>query len=181
MRPWHLKAAILGVSSVALLPLTAAAGEWGCGRCGTGYYAPGAVYYASPTYTYAQPTVTIVPRVIVQPNFIVERTYVTRPTQYVRDSAPCWFACEQGFRVVNQGQYPAFSGYEGYSDISEQPWSGENPHIYVSRSRPARRWYHAAPRDYRYHYRRMRPVAAWTYHQRRQASSPRQHHYQRQW
>jgi hypothetical protein len=179
MRPWHLKAAILGVSSVALLPLTAVAGDWGCGRGGAGYYSPGAVYYASPTYSYAQPTVTIVPRVIVQPNYIIERTYVTRPTQYVRETAPCWAACEQGFRVVNQGQYPAFSSYEGYSDISEQGWTGENPGIYSSPSLTVRRSYHAAHRDYRHHYRRTRQVAAWTYHQRRQASSHRQYH--RQW
>jgi len=180
MRPWYLKAAVLGVSSVILLPLTAVAGGWGCGRCGTGYYSPSAVYHASPTYTYAQPTITIVPRVIVQPNYIVERTYVTRPTQYVRDNAPCWIACEQGFRVINQGQYPAYSSYGVYPDIGEQLWNGENPDIYLSPSRPARRWYRAAPGHYRYHHR-TRQVAAWTSHQRRQPSPHRPYQYHRQW
>jgi hypothetical protein len=96
---------------VATLPAPASAGGLfggGCGPCSG--YAPGQVFYAAPTYSYAPPTVTVVPHYIVQPNIIVRRTYVVRPTRYVDEVAPC-SPCGGGGFVVNQGQYsdaPAF-------------------------------------------------------------------------
>jgi hypothetical protein len=102
MRRQLILSAVIGIGSAALFAGTAFAGDWGCGRCGV--YAPAPVTYAPPVVSYAPPTYTIVPHYVVQPNYIVERTRVIRPTYYVREAAPCLFACG-GRYVVNQGQY----------------------------------------------------------------------------
>ena len=108
-------AAVFCALCIAVLPGPASAG---CGGCGG--YAPGQVFYAAPTYSYAPPTVTVVPHYIVQPNVVVQRTYVVRPTEYVHEGVGCspcgGFGYGAGGYVVNQGQYseqPAF--YPGVS------------------------------------------------------------------
>lgn len=98
-------AAAIAVSAAFISP-PALAGDWGgpCGGCMFGGYAGGATQVAPPTYVYAPPTVTIVPRYVVQPNVIVRRTYLLRPTQVVDEAAaPCVSGC--GGYVVDQGQF----------------------------------------------------------------------------
>ena len=81
--------ALAGMSLAAVFAGSAAAGNWGCGTCGYGYYPAGRVYYAPPTYSYAPPTITVVPHYVVQPNYIVRRTYVIRKNYYVNETARC--------------------------------------------------------------------------------------------
>jgi hypothetical protein len=120
MRRPLILSAVIGIGSAALFAGTAFAGGWGCGHCGV--YPQAEITYAPPTYSYAPPTYTIVPHYVVQPNVIVERTYVIPQTQYLREPAPCLFACG-GRYVVNQGQYAepglvapaALQSYPGYA------------------------------------------------------------------
>ena len=104
MRRQFILSAVIGIGTAALFAGSAFAGGWGCGRCG--YYPQAQVTYAPPTYSYAPPTYTIVPHYVVQPNIVVERTFVIRPTRYVREPAPCFAGCG-GRYVVNQGQFVA--------------------------------------------------------------------------
>src|SRR3569832_161489 len=106
MRTRHLLSAGLAIGTIICAPVGASAGGWNCGRCE--YQASPSTIYASPTYTYAQPTVTIVPRVIVQPNYVVDRFFVVCLSVFLWVFGVCWFGCSEGFRIVNQGQYPAF-------------------------------------------------------------------------
>jgi hypothetical protein len=162
MRTRHLLSAGLAIGSIICAPIGASAGGWNCGRCDQ-YQASPATIYASPTYTYAQPTVTIVPRVIVQPNYVVERTYVVRPTEYLRDNGDCWSGCSEGFRIVNQGQYPAFETEPAYYE-SYRTYRHSGPFV---------RRYRAMPRSYfemrRQGYRHgARHTVVWSGHQKQQ-------------
>jgi|SRR6185312_11895574 hypothetical protein len=109
MKYRSMLAVVIGLGAVSLAGGAARAGDlwagYGCGGCSNGYASSGQVFYAQPTYAYAPATVTIVPRVIVQPNYFVERTYVVNESHYVSERAPCWLGCEP-HRLVNQGQFP---------------------------------------------------------------------------
>jgi hypothetical protein len=164
MRTRHLLCAVVAIGSIFAVPVGASAGEWGCGRCQPAYYEPPSVSYAPPTYIYAQPTVTVVPRVIVQPNYVVERTFVTHPTEYVRETSPCWFGCDGGFRVVNQGQYPTFQTYAPDHDLY---WTNRNPGPYVALYPAMRHSNFEMPRRNGYEYRRARHVVDWSHHHKR--------------
>jgi hypothetical protein len=54
------------------------------------------------------------PSIRIQPNYVVERTVVLRPTEYLRESG-CFVGCGGAGYVVNQGQYYddpfLYSGY----------------------------------------------------------------------
>jgi hypothetical protein len=169
MRRQIILSAVIGIGSAALFAGSAFAGGWGCGHCGIYPQAP--VTYAPPTYSYAPPTYTIVPHVVVQPNYIVERTRVVRPTYYVREPAPCLFACG-GRYVVNQGQYAepalvapaALESYSGYAPAAVYP-------RYYHRYAPV-----MAPRYYQRHVypgyvrRNVRHYAVTTYRVNRRAA-----------
>jgi hypothetical protein len=162
MRTRNLLSAGLAIGSIICAPVGALAGGWNCGRCE--YQAPPSAIYASPTYTYAQPTVTIVPRVIVQPNYVVERTYVVRPTEYLRDNRNCRSGCSEGFRIVNQGQYPAFETEPAYYE----------PYGTYRHPGPSVRRYPAMRRSYFETRRRgyrdgARHTVVWSGHQKQQA------------
>ena len=171
MRTHHLLSAALVIGSIVGTPIAASAGGWNCGRCEPAYYGSSSVFYAPPTYTYAQPTVTIVPRIIVQPNYVVERTYVARPSEYLRDTRGCWSGCGDGFRIVNQGQYPAFGGGSAYY---EPYWTEHHPGPYVTRYPAIHRSYYGTPR--RYGYMHARRAAVWSHH-RSQQTPPWPNHY----
>ncbi len=163
MRTQHLLSAVLAIGSIICAPIGASAGGWNCGRCEPAYYGSSPPFYAPPTYTYAQPTVTIVPRIIVQPNYVVERTYVVHPTEYLRDTAPCWFGCGDGFRIVNQGQYPAFEAGSAYYDPY---WTDQRPGPYVARYPAMHRSYLEPQR--RYGHVHARRTVAWSHHRTKQ-------------